>query len=166
MADTVLNNISKIHRRPIKGLRINEVDNDDSVFVHNVESESSLSIEPITVTNGLGGTFDEAYRITVTVYIPQNNYEAFATSLEYLSRTRIGCNVEVMLGDMSGFGSNYNVGISYNNQEGGALLSLADTEEERWSISIAYESPEQRQRMKLTCQTICSIGNMYFNGTL
>lgn len=166
MADKVLNNISKIDRRPIKGVRINEIDNADSVFIHNAESESSLTIDPITVTTGMGTTFDEAYRVTATIYLPQNNYENFASDLEGLSQTRKGCNVEVMLGDMSGFGSNYNAGATYNNQEGGALLSLVDTGVERWSISVRYEQPEQRQRMIVTCTTVCTVGNLFFNGTL
>lgn len=166
MADIVLNAINKVHRRPIRGVRINEIDDTDSIFIHNAEGESSLTIDPITVTTGMGTTFDEAYRVTATIYMPQNNFEQFASDLEYLSKARKGCNVEVMLGDMSGFSSNYNAGATNNNYEGGALLSLLDTTTERWSISLRYESPEQRQRLIVTCSTICTIGNILFNGTL
>lgn len=76
-----------------------------------------------------------------------------------------------MLGDMSGFDSDYNAGLAAQNYEGGALLELVSPEAglsdlERWGISIRFESPEFRQRLIVTCTVVTFTSNIFFNGTL
>lgn len=156
MADSEIrfNNIANsVTLAPITGLRICKHNSpeleEEILYIHHLETESSYRITPKTRTNQYGSERTLGYFVEITAYIPHNNFKQTEilnqlTKLTKLSKSEWEFwHLIVMCGSATMGGP---IGIPYKNVKSGVgfWISLGSPE-----ITIEIESVELRPRIIL-----------------